>query len=81
MYVVQEPAFLFRDRVRNIPTYLPSVRERSLEEDPLTLYSCHTDMGGLRTRQEVRPQFGRIICAFHKLRVVWIFIHFGQYSQ
>ena len=23
MYVVQEPAFLFRDRVRNIPTYLP----------------------------------------------------------
>ena len=24
MYVVQEPAFLFRDRVRNIPTYLPT---------------------------------------------------------
>ena len=22
-HVVQEPAFLFRDRVRNIPTYLP----------------------------------------------------------
>ena len=26
MYVVQEPAFLFRDRVRNIPTYLPVIR-------------------------------------------------------
>ena len=24
MYVVQEPAFLYRDRVRNIPTYLPT---------------------------------------------------------
>ena len=27
MYVVQEPAFLFRDRVRNIPTYLPTYRQ------------------------------------------------------
>ena len=24
MYVVQEPAFLYRDHVRNIPTYLPT---------------------------------------------------------
>ena len=39
MYVVQEPVFLYRDRVRNIPTYLPTYHIYTLAPIPVALPS------------------------------------------
>ena len=50
-------------------------------EGPLTSHSRCTDMGGIRTRQEARPQFWWNMRAFRELCVVLIFVHFGQHTR